>query len=102
MQELINQLTEKAGVSVEQATKSISVIKDFVKEKYPMLGDAVDKMMGGETSTATNIADTPKTETKEEGSMLDKISDVIPGQMGEKIEDIAKGIGDKIGSIFGK
>ena len=32
MQELINRLTEKAGVTTEQATKAIEAIKEFVKE----------------------------------------------------------------------
>jgi hypothetical protein len=112
MQELIQQLTAKAGLSTEQATKSISVIKDFVKEKYPMLGGAVDQMMGADAPAATTTtaaattqasAATATTPAKEEGnSMLDKISDVIPGAVGEKIEDFAKGLGDKIGGIFGK
>jgi hypothetical protein len=110
MQELIQKLTEKAGVSTEQATKSIEVIKEFVKEKYPMLGGAVDQMMGTdatkatETPTATTQAQAaaPAKDDKETGGMLDKISDVIPGAMGEKIEDFAKGLGDKIGGIFGK
>ena len=43
MQELINRLTEKAGISPDQATKSIEAIKDFVKEKFPMMAGAVDK-----------------------------------------------------------
>jgi hypothetical protein len=34
--------------------------------------------------------------------MLDKISDVIPGQVGEKVEDFVKGAADKIGGLFGK
>ena len=35
MQELIDQLKEKAGLTDEQAIKSIEAIKDFVKEKFP-------------------------------------------------------------------
>lgn len=44
MQELINRLKENAGISEEQATKALETIKDFVKEKFPMLGGAVDNM----------------------------------------------------------
>ncbi|WP_298740746.1 hypothetical protein [uncultured Chitinophaga sp.] len=44
MQELIQQLQEKAGLSAEQATKTIEVVKDFVKSKVPpFIGETVDK-----------------------------------------------------------
>jgi hypothetical protein len=107
MQELVQELISKAGLTTDQATKSIEVIKGFVKTKYPMLGGAVDQMMGADATTATTNIATPVTPeapkaAEDGGSMLDKISDVIPGAVGEKIEDFAKGIGDKIGGIFGK
>lgn len=47
MQELINRLTEKAGITPEQATISIETIKDFVKEKFPMMAGAVDNLFAG-------------------------------------------------------
>ena len=47
MQELIDQLKEKAGLTDEQAVKSIEAIKDFVKEKFPMMAGAVDKLFEG-------------------------------------------------------
>jgi hypothetical protein len=103
MQELIQQLTEKAGISTEQANKAIHTIKDFIKEKFPMLSGAVDNMFPASADNsapaAAAAATAPKTE--DSSSMLDKISDVIPGQMGEKIEDFAKGAADKIGDMFG-
>ena len=102
MQELITRLTEKAGISTEQATKTIDTIKEFVKEKFPMLGGAVDNMFAGSadsvTSTAATTTEAPKAE---ESGMLDKISDFIPGQVGEKIEDFAKNAADKLGDMFG-
>ncbi len=44
MQELINRLKENAGINEDQAMKALETIKDFVKEKFPMLGGAVDNM----------------------------------------------------------
>jgi hypothetical protein len=46
MQELINQLVEKAGITEQQAVKSIEAVKDFVKEKFPMMAGAVDNLLG--------------------------------------------------------
>jgi len=94
MQELINRLIEKAGISTEQAHKSIETIKDFVKEKFPMLGGAVDNMFASAPAD-TVAATTPNAG----GSILDKISDVIPGQAGEKAEEFIK---DKFGGMFGE
>ncbi|WP_162923707.1 hypothetical protein [Arachidicoccus soli] len=46
MEELLKRLVEQAKLSNEQAEKSIEVVKDFVKEKFPMLGNAVDQIFG--------------------------------------------------------
>ena len=103
MQELITRLTEKAGISAEQATKTIDTIKEFVKEKFPRLSGAVDNMFAGsaDAAAATTASATAATAPKaEEHTMLDKISDVIPGQAGEKIEEFAKKAADKAEDVF--
>jgi hypothetical protein len=43
MQELINRL-QAEGLTEEQAYKSIEVIKNFAKEKFPIFGGAIDKL----------------------------------------------------------
>ena len=47
MNELIDKMVSGAGISPEQAAKALEVIKDFVKEKFPMLGGAVDNILQG-------------------------------------------------------
>lgn len=44
MQELIDQLTKNVGITPDQAQKAIETIANFVKEKFPMLGGAVDQI----------------------------------------------------------
>ena len=101
MHELITRLTEKAGISADQASKTIDTIKEFVKEKFPMLSGAVDNMFAGSADSATATAATAETAPKaEEHSMLDKISDVIPGETGQKIEDFAKNAAHKAEDVF--
>jgi hypothetical protein len=97
MQELITRLTEKAGISPDQANKAIDTIKDFVKEKFPMMAGAVDNLFAAETpgSTPGNAASSAPS-----ASMMDKISDVIPGEMGEKVEDFAKNAAHKAEDLF--
>lgn len=43
MQELINRLMAE-GLTEQQAFKSIEVIKNFAKEKFPVFGGAIDKL----------------------------------------------------------
>lgn len=97
MQELINRLTAEAGISADQATKALDTIKNFVKEKFPMLGGAVDNMFA---ASPESVAAAAKPEEKKEESMMDKISDVIPGQAGEKVEEFAKNAAHKAEEVF--
>ncbi|HYM94082.1 MAG TPA: hypothetical protein VET23_08090 [Chitinophagaceae bacterium] len=46
MQELIEKLKQEAGLTDEQAKKTIEVIKNFVIEKFPMLEGAVNNIFG--------------------------------------------------------
>jgi hypothetical protein len=47
MQELISKLTSQVGLSEDQAKKALSVISQFVKDKYPAVGGMVDNLLGG-------------------------------------------------------
>ena len=111
MQELIDRLTAKTGITADQATKSLETIKEYVKEKFPMLGDAVDNMFApkAESNGSEPVVEKP---ADQEHSILDKISDVIPGSTGEKVEEFAKntahkveddfeGLKEKLGEMFG-
>jgi ElaB/YqjD/DUF883 family membrane-anchored ribosome-binding protein len=98
MQELITKLTEKTGISAEQASKAIDTIKDFVKEKFPMMSGAVDNLFAQSADATAHVAAQVKPQSG--GSVLDKISDVIPGSAGEKAEEMAKNLADKAEDIF--
>ncbi len=104
MQELIEKLQNIHGLSSEQSHGILNTIKDFIKEKFPMVGGAIDNIFPAQTEAPTNTT-TPNGDTgttagpaTKGGSFLDKISDYIPGQEGEKVEQFAK---DKLGGMFG-
>ena len=44
--ELVEKLKTNANLNDDQAQKVIETIKNFVVEKYPMLGGAVNSMFG--------------------------------------------------------
>ena len=51
MNELIERLTNDANITPEQAKIAIESIANFVKEKFPMLGGAVDQIFtAGDTN----------------------------------------------------
>ena len=46
MNELLDRLIKEAGLNPQQAQKAIETVADFVKERFPMLGGAVDQIFG--------------------------------------------------------
>lgn len=113
--ELIEQLQTKAGLTNEQANAALQTIKQYVVEKFPMLAGAVDNIFPSAapattSSDVTTNAATPSVKVvphapvtpETEPSFLDKISDFIPGQTGEKIEEFAKKAAHGAGDLFNK
>lgn len=44
MNELIDKLVKEANITPEQAAKTIESLSNYIKEKFPMLGGAVDNL----------------------------------------------------------
>lgn len=44
MKELIDKLKQEAGLSEKQALQSITIIKDYCKEKFPLFAGAIEKV----------------------------------------------------------
>ena len=57
MQELIDKLIEKTGINPDQEQKALETIKDYVKEKFPMMAGAVDKLFEADDSSKEDYAD---------------------------------------------
>ncbi len=109
MHELIQKLQNEHGLNHEQSHGILNTVKEFIKEKFPMMAGAVDNLFpagtaAGSTPTEETVntptGDTGNTQgpAQKGGSFLDKISDFVPGEMGEKAEQFAK---DKLGGMFG-
>ena len=48
MEELVNKIMANAGISAEQSMKALEAVKDYVKDKFPMMAGAVDKLFEGD------------------------------------------------------
>ena len=51
MKELVQKIMDNAGISEDQAMKSLETIKDYVKEQFPMMAGAVDKLFESKGSS---------------------------------------------------
>lgn len=57
VQDLINQIVEKTGISADKAQQVLGVVSNFVKQKYPMVGSQIDSVLGtggGASDTSGN------------------------------------------------
>lgn len=106
MQELIDKLNAEHGLSSEQSHGILATITNFIKDKFPMAEGMINNIFPQQASvhtistdpTVAGDASTSDTTVNKGGSFLDKISDFIPGETGQKVEDFAK---DKLGGFFG-
>ena len=48
MDELIQKVSERAGINPEQARKAVDAVADFVKTRFPAIGGQVDSLLKGE------------------------------------------------------
>ncbi len=91
MQELIDHLKEKVGLTEDQATKAIGAVKDYVKQKFPMLEDAVENMFGqqtqsttGTTSANSSPSDLMKDAAGKAEQAFDNVKDKLSGLFSDK------------------
>ena len=100
MKELIEKLQNEHGLNPQQSYGILNTVKDFIKEKFPMMAGAVDNLFPADnTSGNTGVGDKGNTEgpAQKGGSFLDKISDTVPAESGENAEQFTK---DKLGGFF--
>ena len=58
MDELVKQVTEKTGISEDQARTAVSTVLSFLKDKLPApIAGQVDGLISGEGSTGGGLGD---------------------------------------------
>ena len=45
MQDLINNIADKTGISTDKASEVLHTVSEFIKEKYPLLAGTVDSVL---------------------------------------------------------
>jgi hypothetical protein len=70
MQELIEKIINRTGISHDQATAALDTIKSFVSEKFPMLANSLEGILGDNTSASGNNAQ----QTTGEESLFQKVT----------------------------
>lgn len=76
MQELLKKLQDSHGLSVEQSHNILNTVKEYIKQKFPMLEGAVDNLFQhddmGKTTPAGDTGSTEGSAAKG-GSFTDDI-----------------------------
>jgi len=98
MEELLQKLQSIHGLSAGQAQGILGTITGYIKEKFPMVAGAIDNFFPQNNASEAGTSATTGNTTQGSSDFLDKISDMIPGGAGEKLEQLAK---DKLGGLFG-
>ncbi len=99
MEELLQKLQNIHGLSAEQAHGILNTITGYIKEKFPMVGGAIDNLFPSGTTPAAPADATATNAPQSGGGFFDKISQLIPGGASvENIEEMAK---EKLGGLFG-
>ena len=76
MDDLLKQITEKTGISVDKAKEVVETVMGFIGDKLPApIADQVTKLIGGASGAAGGAAGGL-------GGMLDKGKDALGGLMG--------------------
>ncbi|MBN8688468.1 MAG: hypothetical protein J0M10_15720 [Chitinophagales bacterium] len=61
MQELIKLVTEKTGISADQATKAVETVLGFIKDKMPGgIGGQVESFISGNAGSVGDVIDNLK------------------------------------------
>ena len=59
MNELINQIVQKTGVSAEKAQQILGIVAGYVKQKFPQFGGAIDSALGTSGEQPGNAGNNP-------------------------------------------
>ena len=61
MEELIQEVSEKTGISLDQAKSAIETVIDHLKDKLPMgLGDKIESFLQGGSSSSDDLVSSLK------------------------------------------
>ncbi len=96
MEELIKKVTTAAGITEEQAKKSIETVSSYVKDRLPdSFRDQIDNLVNGGTLT-----EGMKTKLNTmAGEFRDK-AEVVMEEVREKTEGIMADVKEKLSGIF--
>lgn len=105
MDELIQKLQSNHNLSAEESHKILGTIADYLKEKFPMVGGAIDNLFQSGTTptgpgtTPEDVQATVADPINDNSDLMDKISQFIPGANDENIEEFAK---KNLSGLFGE
>jgi hypothetical protein len=73
MEELIKQVSQRSGISEDQARKAVDTVLGYMRDKLPASASGmIDSVIGGGANVAGGVADTAQNVLGNIGGMLGK------------------------------
>ncbi|HLL72339.1 MAG TPA: hypothetical protein VK363_12935 [Pyrinomonadaceae bacterium] len=73
MEELIQQVSQRSGISEDQARKAVDTVLGYMRDKLPASASGmIDSAIGGGANVAGNVADTAQNVLGNIGGMFGK------------------------------
>ncbi len=83
MNELVQLVQQKTGLSQEMAQKVVDTIAGYLKTKLPEpMASGLDSLLGGSTGTAAAAGDAAADATADAGGVMDKAKAMVAGLSG--------------------
>jgi uncharacterized protein (DUF2267 family) len=73
MEELIRQVSQRSGISEDQARKAVDTVMNYMRDKLPAsVSGTIDSALGGGANVAGDVADTAQNVLGNIGGMFGK------------------------------
>jgi hypothetical protein len=93
MDDLIQQITSKYGLSADQAKELLGTVTGFLKQQIPEIGDKLDGIVGSLGGAASAAGD-------QAGELVGAAAGSVSGAA-DSAQDAGSGVMDKVKGVFG-
>lgn len=103
MQDLLKRISDKAGITAEQAEHALDAVKSYVSEKVPAVGSMLEGWLAQGTAAGKEFGADAKEMLSKAGDNAEEVMEDVKEKLApiaDKVEDALKSFGSKIGDFL--